>query len=137
MQHRIYRDVMCNRATAGKKETLLNYRRQSHQYMEIKELLEFIKTEHQRLMKFYNFKKRGQLKYPIALKIMEELGELCEEVLAQEKIQRVEKLQNRESKIDEELADVLITTLLLAENMNIDVINGLKKKIKKIKNRNY
>jgi NTP pyrophosphatase (non-canonical NTP hydrolase) len=105
--------------------------------MEIKDLLEFIKTEHQRLMKFYNFKENEQLKYPITLKIMEELGELCEEILSQEKIQRVEKLQNIESKIDEELADVLITTLLLAENMSIDVINGLKKKIEKIKGRNY
>ena len=55
-------------------------------------------------------------------------------LLSQEKIQRVEKLQNKESKIDEELADVLITTLLLAKNMNIDVISGLKKKIEKIKN---
>jgi NTP pyrophosphatase (non-canonical NTP hydrolase) len=127
---------MCNRATAGKKKNLLMYR-YNHINMEIKELLEFIKTEHQRLMKLYNFKENGQLKYPITLKIMEELGELCEEVLSQEKIQRVEKLQNRESKIDEELADVLITTLLLAENMNIDVVNGLKKKIEKIKNRNY
>lgn len=105
--------------------------------MEFKELLQFIKKEHQRLMKFYNFKKNGQLKYPLALKIMEELGELCEEVLSKDSFQRVEKLQNRESKIDEELADVLITTLLLAENMNIDVINGLKNKIEKIKNRNY
>jgi len=58
---------------------------------------------------------------------MEELGELCEEVLLQEKIQRVEKLKNKKSNIDKEFADALITTLLLAENMHIDMINGLKK----------
>lgn len=105
--------------------------------MEMNELLAFIKTEHARLMSFYNFKENEQLKYPCALKIMEELGELCDEVLSQDQLQRAEKLHGQESQIDEEFADVLITTLLLAENMNVDVKDGLKKKIKKIKNRVY
>lgn len=101
------------------------------------ELIEFIKTEHARLMKFYNLQDKKELKHLISLKIMEELGELCEEILAQEKIQRTEKLQNKDAKIDDEIADVLITTLLLAENMDVDVLNALKNGLEKRKNRTY
>lgn len=105
--------------------------------MEIEELLKFIKKEHKRLLKFYHFKNNSDLKYPIALKIGEELGELFEEVLAAESLQRKIKLKQRKSKIDEELADVIITALLLAENMNIDIKKGLAKKMRKIKRRKY
>lgn len=105
--------------------------------MEIKELLEFIKEEHKRLMKFYGFQANGESKYPITVKIMEELGELAEEVLLADKFQRDEKVNTRDLNIGEELADVLITTLLLAENRGIDVVEALEKKIKKIKNRKY
>lgn len=105
--------------------------------MEIDELLSFIKTEHERLMKLYNLKEKNQIKYPMVVKIMEELGELSECVLASDSMQRADKLETQTSKIDEEIADVLITTLLLAENMNIDIVGGLKRKIEKIKKRNY
>lgn len=105
--------------------------------MEIDELLSFIKEEHQRLMRLYDLKEHSQIKYPMVVKIMEELGELSECILASDSMQRIEKLEAQKSKIDEEVADVLITTLLLAENMNIDVVSGLKRKIEKIKKRNY
>lgn len=105
--------------------------------MEINDLLLFIKTEHQRLMKLYGCKENSQIKYPMIVKIMEELGELSECVLASDSMQRAEKLETQKSKIDEEVADVLITVLLLAENMHIDVVGGLKRKIVKIKKRNY
>jgi len=44
-------------------------------------------------LNFYNFKRREQLKHLVCLKIGEELGELMEEVLSLEKIQRKEKLE--------------------------------------------
>lgn len=105
--------------------------------MTIEALLKFIKKEHKRLAQFYNFKNRQALKYPIALKIGEELGELYEDVLASDNLQRENKMQRKRSHLDEEMADVLITTLLLAENMHIDIVRGLENKIKKIKRRNY
>lgn len=105
--------------------------------METEELLEFIEKEHRRLMKFYNFRKKHQLRYPITLKIMEELGELCEGVLSQSSIQREEKLAKRKNKLGEELADVLITTLLLGENLGVDIKKKLKKAIEKRQKRNY
>ena len=105
--------------------------------METKELMGFIKTEHNRLLKYYNVDEKSQLKYPMTIKIMEELGELCDEILYADKLQRTDKLEKRQSKLDEEFADVILTTLLLAENMDVDVMAGLKKKIETIKARNY
>ncbi len=105
--------------------------------MTIQELLKFIKKEHKRLLKFYHFKSNHELNHPIALKIGEELGELYEDVLATDNLQRKIKLQQNKSHLDEEMADVIITTLLLAENMHVDIVQGLTKKVKKIKKRKY
>jgi len=70
------------------------------------------------------------------IKLMEEMGELCEEVLGFSCTQRKEKMRERdEEKLEEELADVLIVLLLLAENMEADVFSAVKKKIKKIEKR--
>jgi NTP pyrophosphatase (non-canonical NTP hydrolase) len=105
--------------------------------LEIEELLDFVKWEHQRLIKFYKLDNGKELKHLIALKIMEELGELSECLLAQDSIQRGEKLATHESKIEDEICDVLITLLLLAENQKVDIKRGLSKGIEKRKNRNY
>jgi NTP pyrophosphatase (non-canonical NTP hydrolase) len=103
--------------------------------MTFKDLLKFIAWEHDRLLKFYDFKDKKDLKYPNMLKIVEEVGELSEQVLKTEKMQRKEKLDDQ--KIGHEFADVLITTLLLAHNMDIDIEKELSEKIEKIKKRNY
>ncbi|MBU1974884.1 MAG: hypothetical protein KKG59_00615 [Nanoarchaeota archaeon] len=105
--------------------------------MQLSELLEFAKTEHKRLLKFYNIEDSKKLRYPIVLKIMEELGELSEQVLAGNSIQRTEKLEDNSSSTKDEIADVLLATLVLAENMGVDVETALKEKIDKIKKRNY
>jgi NTP pyrophosphatase (non-canonical NTP hydrolase) len=70
------------------------------------------------------------------LKIVEEVGELSQAVLAKDGLQRKIKLKNL-PRIDHEIADVLITTMLLAENLEIDIEKSLNEKITKIKNRNY
>lgn len=105
--------------------------------MKIEELLKFIKEEHERLMEFYEFDENEQLKSPLALKVMEELGELYEETLVKEDSQSNEKLKNKDSEIGEEFADVLITILILANNMEIDIEKELEEKIKKIQDRDY
>ncbi len=67
---------------------------------------------------------------------MEELGELCEEIVGFSATQREEKMrvENKE-KVAEELADVLVVALLLAENMEVDVFEALGNKVKKIEAR--
>ncbi|MEE9525434.1 MAG: MazG nucleotide pyrophosphohydrolase domain-containing protein [Candidatus Woesearchaeota archaeon] len=105
--------------------------------MEFDELFKFVKEEHKRLMEFYGFEDKEHITYPMVLKVMEELGELSEAILHSKSLQRNEKLNSKKVKLEEEFVDVLLTTLLLAENFDIDIRNELRKKIEKIKNRNY
>jgi NTP pyrophosphatase (non-canonical NTP hydrolase) len=105
--------------------------------MDFEKLIEFIKFEHERLLKFYDFSDKKELKYPNMLKIMEEVGELAEQVLKSEKLQRKEKLAEDSGAIGHEFADVIITVLLLAENMDVDIRKALDEKIAKIKSRTY
>lgn len=74
--------------------------------------------------------------YARTIKLNEEVGELCEEILAYNKDQRTEKLENKTSDdLAYEIADVLITTLLIAESLGIDPNDALQKKITKIDKR--
>jgi NTP pyrophosphatase (non-canonical NTP hydrolase) len=87
----------------------------------------------------YPLKTEKEKIYARAVKINEEVGELCNEVLAYHNDQRNEKLdQNIDSKItklNDEFADVIITTLTLAKAMNVDIKIALDNKIKKIDKR--
>ena len=102
-----------------------------------KKLREFIKKEHKRLMRIY-YSKADEQKRSLArtVKIAEELGELSSEIMALYNDQRKDKIKrNIKEKIAEECADVIITTLLLAENLNINVSRAIDKKIKIIEKR--
>jgi NTP pyrophosphatase (non-canonical NTP hydrolase) len=105
--------------------------------MELKELLEFIELERGRLRKYYpNFDTEKEWVFASAIKLSEEVGELSGEVLAHAKAQRKEKLDVREEEnLSHEFADVLITTLLLARALDVDVVAALEKKIQKINKR--
>lgn len=106
--------------------------------MDLKKLLKFIETEDVRLKKFYGgYPDQEKRILARTVKLSEELGELCDEVLSFNALQRKEKLENQSGEnLLEEFADVLITTLLLAKAMNIDIEEALKRKIQKI-NRRY
>lgn len=68
------------------------------------------------------------------VKISEEFGELCDEVLASLGDQRTGKMEGRGTEdLADEFADVVITTFLLAKTMNVDVMEALGHKIEKIK----
>jgi len=105
--------------------------------MNLESLLKFIKKEHLRLMKFYKIKDRKRLKHPITIKIMEEVGELSQKILASDGFQRKEKLAKMKGEVAHELIDVLITVLILAENMEIDVKKYLGRAIDKRQKRPY
>jgi NTP pyrophosphatase (non-canonical NTP hydrolase) len=62
--------------------------------------------------------------------------ENSEEVLAYNLLQRKQKLDNcGKENLPEEFADVIITTLLLAKTMNVDVEKALEEKMQKLNHR--
>ncbi|MFH0712793.1 MAG: MazG nucleotide pyrophosphohydrolase domain-containing protein [Candidatus Jorgensenbacteria bacterium] len=105
--------------------------------MQLKGLRKFIKKEDKRLRKHYgNYKDEEKRILARTVKLTEELGELCDEVLTYSSLQRDEKLKNHDKdNLLEEFADVVITTLLLAEVMNVNIEKALKRKIDKINKR--
>ena len=66
------------------------------------------------------------------VKLGEEYGELCDEVLASVGDQRKGKL-DKEHDLEGEFADVVIVAFLLAKAMNVDMTQALETKIKKIR----
>lgn len=105
--------------------------------MEFKELLKFIEIEDERLKNCYcNCSDYEKLILARTVKLTEELGELCNEVLTHSSLQRKQKLDNIDTEnLPQEFADVIITALLLAKAMNVDIENALLKKIDKINKR--
>ena len=105
--------------------------------MDFKELLQFIATEDERLEKYYgNYLDQEKRILARTVKLSEELGELCDEVLSFNAMQRKDKMGNYDGEnLAEEFADVLITTLLLAKSMDVDIEEALKIKIAKINKR--
>lgn len=70
------------------------------------------------------------------VKLNEEVGELCNDILSILQLQRASKLQHFEKKnIYQEFADVLITLLQLAEYANVDLERATKEKLQIIKKR--
>ena len=100
-------------------------------------MLQFIDVQDRRLKKYYNeLADPEKIVLARTVKLTEELGELCQEVLAYLSLQRAQKLDKHDKdKLPDEFSDVLVTTLLLAKSMNIDVENALEKKIQTINTR--
>lgn len=104
--------------------------------MDFKQLLDFIALEDERLKNVYGYPDDTKRILARTVKITEELGELSNEVLAHHSMQRQSKIANHSTEtLHEELADVLITTLLLAKTLNVDIEKVLEAKIEKINKR--
>ena len=105
--------------------------------MQIKELKDFINLEDKRLRgRHENYEDEGKRILARTVKLTEELGELCEEVLFFNSMQRKEKIDNHDAdNLNGEFADVIITTLLLANVMGVDIEEALDKKVEKINKR--
>lgn len=104
--------------------------------MELRDLWQFIEIQDENLKRYYSGLEQESLVLARTVKLTEELGELCQEVLVHCSLQRKQKLEKFDKqKLPEEFADVLITALLLAKSMNIDIEAALEKKIRKIKKR--
>jgi len=103
--------------------------------MELEELLKFVGEESERLSRSFRLEKDRRA-MARTIKLCEEVGELCNEVLGALALLRKDK-QDKHSKdaLEEELADVIITTLLLAKSLGVDVVKPLEKKMEKIRSR--
>jgi len=105
--------------------------------MTLKGLKQFVKKEDRRLKRnFPNLANREKMVLARTVKLSEEVGELAAEVLAYHNWQRPSKLINRqEPNLAHEFADVIITTMLIAEELGVDIELALIDKIKKIDKR--
>ncbi|KKU90022.1 MAG: hypothetical protein UY20_C0002G0002 [Candidatus Yanofskybacteria bacterium GW2011_GWA1_48_10] len=101
-----------------------------------KELLDFVKVGAIKLPIQLQINDKEKRLYRRVVKLMEELGELCDAILSYAGSQRQDKLSKYDpNRLSEEFADVLITLLLVGDLANIDVNKALRLKIAKIKKR--
>ncbi len=71
------------------------------------------------------------------VKLNEEVGELCNDILGILKLQRKAKMKNFDKRnIYQEFADVILTTIQLAQVAGVDIERAIEDKLKKIENRN-
>lgn len=105
--------------------------------MEFKKLLKFIALERERLAKTTGkYEDEEKEIFARVVKVGEEFGELCQEVLFHANLQgKHKKEQFDENNLANEFADVIFTTLLLSKDMNIDIEKALEDKMKKIEKR--
>ncbi|MFA5184624.1 MAG: MazG-like family protein [Patescibacteria group bacterium] len=105
--------------------------------MTFQDLQKFIKVEDKRIKKYFDgLADREKHVLARTVKLTEEVGELAAEVLAHHKWQRQEKLDRRsQDDLGHEMADVVITTFLLADTIGVDMEKALRSKIEKIKKR--
>ena len=110
--------------------------KQTITHMDFKELQATVAYFDEYLTKKYPLSTQREKIYARTVKITEEMGELCNEVLAYNGDQRADKLdENNKEKLMDEFADVILTTLILARSMNVSIEEALEKKIEKIKAR--
>lgn len=104
--------------------------------MTLREFKSFFKKQ-QRILMDSETRNDDRLRIFVSLiKLMEELGELCEQILGFKIQQRTEKMRSRNTtELEKELADVLITIFILAEDLKIDAFKAMENKIKVIKSR--
>ncbi len=70
------------------------------------------------------------------VKLNEEVGELCNDILGILKLQRKAKQKKFDRRnIYEEFADVIITTIILSQTTGVDLERALKEKLDKIEQR--
>ena len=83
--------------------------------------------------KFGRYDDKEKLILSSTVKLTEELGELCDEVMTYNSRQRQEKLDGHSSEnLPHEFADVLLAVFMLAKDMDVDLSQAVKEKIAKI-----
>lgn len=98
--------------------------------MHIQDLVSEYKKISQFLNERWPLKNEEQRIFARTMKIMEELGELSDEILTSMNLQRNTKVANfSHTNVEDEFADVLGSLILLGIELDIDVEAVMKKKI--------
>ena len=100
-----------------------------------KELLEIINKIDINLQNYFADLEQTEKEIVLSrnLKLIEEVWELSSDIL--EKFYKRRNTTFDENNLKWEFADVIITTLLLAKTMNIDINDAIEMKLKKIEDR--
>ncbi len=104
--------------------------------MEIKEINEFIESEIKRLEERYSDKDDKELTMAMGFKVVEEIGELFEELLKHKGYQRKSEHFDEEN-LKKEFADVIFIVLTIAKKFNVDIEEAIKIKMEEMKKRDY
>lgn len=101
--------------------------------MTLEEFRKFIDAQHAFFVKEKQQTSKERI-FARTIKLGEEYGELCDQVLASVGDQRQSKLAKvKASDLESEFADVLIVLFMLAKAMDVDVMQALDQKVKKIR----
>lgn len=105
--------------------------------MNIKSLQEKIKVLSEKTRPHYKLYSQTEKEILTkTVKLNEEVGELCNDILSILKLQRKAKLDSfNKTNIYQEFADVIITTIQLAEVAGVDVERAISDKLVKIEKR--
>lgn len=103
--------------------------------MTLEEFRQFIDEQHVFFRKVKKQSRKDRI-FARTIKLGEEYGELCDEVLASVGDQRRTKLARVKSgDLEGEFADVMVVLFMLAKAMDIDIMCALDAKIQKLKAR--
>jgi len=96
--------------------------------------LKQLTAEYQKIADFINqhwpLKNKEQRIFARTMKVVEELGELADEILTSMNLQRKSKIAKfSQENVEDELADVMASIILLASELKIDLDKIMKKKI--------
>ncbi len=95
-------------------------------------LTDFVDKHYEWLRKIYHLDDKQKEILFRAVKLSEEVGELSQEILSHNSLQLKRKLDNyKKENLEGEFADVIITTLLLAKAVDVDIKKALENKIAK------
>ncbi len=103
--------------------------------MTLQEFQEFIELQHAYYRKVKRQTKKDRI-YARTIKLGEEYGELCDEVLEYMHDQRASKSRRHHvGDLEGEFADVMVVLFMLAKAMDVDIMRALDAKIRRIKSR--
>lgn len=118
---------MTDTPTARKMQSQQN---ESHADLTLDQLMADYRDIHLMLNAQWPIESDSERAFARTLKLMEELGELANELLTKMGLQRQSKVDAfEEQHIEDELADVLASVLLLAVELDIDVKKIMTRKI--------
>jgi len=105
--------------------------------MNLKNLQEKIKVLDQKAPHYKLYTQQEKAILTKTVKLNEEVGELCNDILSILRLQRKAKLEKFDKRnIYQEFADIIITTIQLAVVTGVDIERAVSDKLKKIEGKN-